>query len=57
MQTVRRGTALCSLPLAAAAVGGAAAIALGSDDDSGINGRVVPVRHRARAPGAVRHGP
>jgi len=42
MQSVRRGTALCSLPLAAAAVGGAAAIALGSDDDSGINGRVVP---------------
>lgn len=42
MQTVRRGTALCSLPLAAVAVGGAAAIALGSDDDSGIKGRVVP---------------
>ena len=41
MQSVRRGIALCSLPLVAAAVGGAAAIALGSDD-SGINGRVVP---------------
>jgi hypothetical protein len=42
MQAACRGTALCSLPLAVAAVGGAAAIALGSDDDSGINGRVVP---------------
>ncbi len=42
MPTVRRGIALCSLPLAAAAVGGAAAIALGSDDDAGIKGRVVP---------------
>jgi hypothetical protein len=42
MQSVRGGIALCSLPLAAAAVGGAAAIALGSDADSGINGRVVP---------------
>jgi hypothetical protein len=37
-----RAIALCSLPLAAAAVGGAAAIALGSDHDSGIKGRVVP---------------
>ncbi len=42
MPSVRRGIALCSLPLAAAAVGGAAAIALGSDDDAGIKGRVVP---------------
>ena len=42
MQSVRRGIALCSLPLVAAAVGGAAAIALGSDADSGIKGRVVP---------------
>ena len=42
MQSVRRGTALCSLPLAAAAAGGAAAIALASDHDSGIKGRVVP---------------
>ena len=42
MQSVRRRIALCSLPMAVAAVGGAAAIALGSDDDSGINGRVVP---------------
>lgn len=42
MHSVRRGTALCSLPLAAAAVGGAAAIALGSDGHSGVNGRVVP---------------
>ena len=42
MQSVRRGIALCSLPLTAAAVGGAAAIALGSGHDSGIHGRVVP---------------
>ena len=42
MQSVRRGIALCSLPLVAAGVGGAAAIALGSDADSGIKGRVVP---------------
>lgn len=42
MQSVRRRIALCSLAMAAAAVGGAAAIALGSDDDSGIKGRVVP---------------
>jgi hypothetical protein len=40
MQSVRRAIALCSL--AAAAAGGAAAIALGSDHDSGIKGRVVP---------------
>lgn len=42
MQSVRRGIALCSLPVAAATVGGAAAIALGSDQDSGIRGRVIP---------------
>jgi hypothetical protein len=42
MRSVRRGIALCSLPLTAAALGGAAAIALGSDDSSGIGGRVVP---------------
>jgi hypothetical protein len=42
MRSVRRGIALCSLPLAAAAVGGTAAIALGSDHNSGIGGRVVP---------------
>jgi hypothetical protein len=42
MRTVRRGVALCSLPLAAAAVAGTAAIALGSDHNSGIGGRVVP---------------
>jgi hypothetical protein len=40
MQSVRRGIALC-LPLAVLA-GGAAAIALGKDEDSGIAGRVVP---------------
>jgi hypothetical protein len=42
MQSVRGSIALCSLPLTAAAVGGAAAIALGSDHDSGIDGRVAP---------------
>jgi hypothetical protein len=42
MHSVRRRIALCSLTMTAAAVGGAAAIALGSDDDSGIKGRVVP---------------
>ena len=42
MHTVRRAIALCSIPLAAAALGAAAAIALGSDHDSGIKGRVVP---------------
>jgi hypothetical protein len=41
MQSVRRGIAL-GLPLAALAVGAAAAIALGNDDDSGIKGWVVP---------------
>src|SRR3712207_5862805 len=41
MPSMRRGIALCSLPLAAAAAGGAA-IALGSDEGSGIAGRVVP---------------
>jgi hypothetical protein len=42
MQSMRRRIALCSLPLAATAVGGGAAIALGSGHDSGIEGRVVP---------------
>jgi len=42
MRSVRRGIALCSLPLAAAALSGTAAIALGSDHSSGIAGRVVP---------------
>jgi hypothetical protein len=42
MRSVRCGIALCSLPLAAAAVAGTAAIALGSDRSSGIGGRVVP---------------
>jgi hypothetical protein len=42
MQSVRRSIALCSLSLVAAAVEDAAAIALGSDADSGIKGRVVP---------------
>jgi hypothetical protein len=41
MQSLGRGIALCSLPLVAAAVGGGAAIALGSGHDSGIEGRVV----------------
>ena len=42
MRSVRRGIALCSLPLAAAALAGTAAMALGSDHSSGIGGRVVP---------------
>ena len=42
MRSVRRGIAQCSLPLAAAALAGTAAIALGSDHNSGIGGRVVP---------------
>ena len=42
MRSVRRSIALCSLPLAAAAVGGTAAIAVGSGHNSGIGGRVVP---------------
>ena len=41
MQSAARGIALCSF-LLVAAVGGAAAIALGSNHDSGIEGRVVP---------------
>jgi hypothetical protein len=41
MQSVRRSIAL-SLPLAVLAVGAAATIALGNDDDSGVKGRVVP---------------
>ena len=42
MQSMRRGIALCSLPLASTALGGGAALALGSGHDSGIQGRVVP---------------
>jgi hypothetical protein len=42
MRSLRRAIALCSIPLTAAGVGGAAAIAVASDDDSGIEGRVVP---------------
>jgi hypothetical protein len=42
MHSVRPGIALCSLPLAMTAAAGAVAIAVASDDDSGINGRVVP---------------
>jgi hypothetical protein len=42
MRSVRRGIALFSLPLVAAAMGGTAAIALGGDRNSGIGGRVVP---------------
>ena len=42
MRSVRRAVALCSLPLFAAVVAGAAAIAQGRDENSGIKGRVVP---------------
>lgn len=42
MRSVRRAVGLCSLALLAAAVAGAAAVALASDHDSGIAGRVVP---------------
>jgi hypothetical protein len=42
MWSVRRGVAMSSIPLLAAAVGGGTAIALDSSGDSGVKGRVVP---------------
>jgi hypothetical protein len=42
MRLRHRVIALCSVPLVAAGLGGAAAIAVGSDEGSGIEGRVVP---------------
>jgi hypothetical protein len=42
MWFLRRGLAMASLPLLAAAVGGGTAIALSSGGESGIKGRVVP---------------
>jgi hypothetical protein len=42
MRSVCRAVALCSLPLLAAVVAGATAIAHARDQESGIKGRIVP---------------